>query len=106
VTCRLIGSGDRIEPRLVAILIVRGIRPLARGWCSSEPRDDGGLFAFARERLAPYKRSRRIVFCQLPRTILGDIQRVELHKEEVGRIGATALADGQGPEYREEDIAT
>lgn len=62
------------------------------------------LFAFARERLAPYKRIRRIEFRELPKTISGKIRRVELRKEEAGRAGGTAPADGQGVEYREEDF--
>lgn len=62
------------------------------------------LFAFARARLAPYKRIRRIEFRELPKTISGKIRRVELRKEEAGRAGAGAQADGQGVEYREEDF--
>jgi len=60
------------------------------------------LFAFTRERLAPYKRIRRIEFRELPKTISGKIRRVELRKEEAGR-GAGAA--GEGVEYREEDLA-
>lgn len=60
------------------------------------------LFAFARERLAPYKRIRRIEFRDLPKTISGKIRRVELRKEEAGR--GERPADGGG-EYREEDFA-
>ena len=36
------------------------------------------LFKFVRERLAPYKRIRRIEFCDLPKTISGKIRRVQL----------------------------
>ncbi|KFI08116.1 AMP-binding protein [Massilia sp. BSC265] len=60
------------------------------------------LFAFARERLAPYKRIRRIAFRELPKTISGKIRRVELRKEEAARDGQAA---GEGVEYREEDFA-
>ncbi|BDT59810.1 AMP-binding protein [Massilia varians] len=62
------------------------------------------LFAFARERLAPYKRIRRIEFRELPKTISGKIRRVELRKEEAGRAAGAAQADGQGVEYREEEF--
>jgi acetyl-CoA synthetase len=62
------------------------------------------LFAFARERLAPYKRIRRIEFRELPKTISGKIRRVELRKEEAGRANGTQAQD-QGLEYREEDFA-
>ncbi|WP_313032387.1 AMP-binding protein [Massilia alkalitolerans] len=62
------------------------------------------LFAFARERLAPYKRIRRIEFRELPKTISGKIRRVELRKEEAGRAAGAAPAQGQGVEYREEEF--
>jgi acetyl-CoA synthetase len=40
------------------------------------------IFAFLRERLAPYKRIRRIEFAELPKTISGKIRRVELRQAE------------------------
>ncbi|WP_068636075.1 AMP-binding protein [Thauera butanivorans] len=40
------------------------------------------IFAFTRERLAPYKRIRRLSFADLPKTISGKIRRVELRKAE------------------------
>ncbi|MDX1654780.1 MAG: AMP-binding protein, partial [Candidatus Competibacteraceae bacterium] len=43
------------------------------------------ILAFARERLAPYKRIRRLEFAELPKTISGKIRRVELRKAEEGR---------------------
>lgn len=57
------------------------------------------IFAFARERLAPYKRIRRIEFRELPKTISGKIRRVELRKAEAARDEATT-----GMEFREEDL--
>jgi acetyl-CoA synthetase len=57
------------------------------------------IFAFARERLAPYKRIRRIEFTELPKTISGKIRRVELRKQEAARgKGASSV------EFREEDF--
>ena len=58
------------------------------------------LFAFARERLAPYKRIRRIEFRELPKTISGKIRRVELRKQEAARD----TVPGTGTEFREEDL--
>ncbi|MBD8530071.1 MULTISPECIES: AMP-binding protein [unclassified Massilia] len=58
------------------------------------------IFAFARERLAPYKRIRRIEFRELPKTISGKIRRVELRKQEAVRD----TAPGTGVEFREEDL--
>jgi acetyl-CoA synthetase len=60
----------------------------------------GAIFAYARERLAPYKRIRRIEFRELPKTISGKIRRVELRKQEAARSAAGAV----GVEYREEDF--
>jgi len=58
------------------------------------------IFAFARERLAPYKRIRRIEFRELPKTISGKIRRVELRKQEAARDSEP----GTGIEFREEDV--
>jgi acetyl-CoA synthetase len=44
------------------------------------------ILTFAKERLAPYKRVRRITFVtELPKTISGKIRRVQLRQEEVAR---------------------
>ena len=43
------------------------------------------IFAFVRERLAPYKRIRRLEFAVLPKTISGKIRRVELRNRERDR---------------------
>jgi acetyl-CoA synthetase len=58
------------------------------------------IFAFARERLAPYKRIRRIEFRELPKTISGKIRRVELRKQEATRD----TEPGTGIEFREEEL--
>ena len=51
-----------------------------------------------RERLAPYKRVRRLEFAELPKTISGKIRRVELRTAEMNR-------GGRAPEeFREEDF--
>jgi acetyl-CoA synthetase len=57
------------------------------------------IFAFARERLSPYKRIRRLEFAELPKTISGKIRRVELRKAE-------AAGGRGGVEYREEEFGT
>jgi acetyl-CoA synthetase len=59
------------------------------------------LFQFVRQRLAPYKRVRRIEFYDLPKTISGKIRRVELRKleEERARTGERAAT-----EFREEEF--
>jgi len=59
------------------------------------------LFQFVRQRLAPYKRVRRIEFTDLPKTISGKIRRVELRKleEQRARTGERGAA-----EFREEEF--
>ena len=67
-----------------------------------EPDGDTALaiLAYARERLAPYKRVRRLEFADLPKTISGKIRRVELREQEAGRSG-----DSRGDtEFWEEDF--
>ncbi|HEX6500639.1 MAG TPA: AMP-binding protein [Micromonosporaceae bacterium] len=60
------------------------------------------ILKFSRERLAPYKRVRRIEFAELPKTISGKIRRVELRGAETERAGQQA---GRAPnEYWEEDF--
>jgi acetyl-CoA synthetase len=57
------------------------------------------IFVFCRERLAPYKRIRRLEFCDLPKTISGKIRRVQLRAGEHRSSGAKAET-----EFREEDV--
>jgi acetyl-CoA synthetase len=62
------------------------------------------IIAFSRDRLAPYKRLRRIEFAELPKTISGKIRRVELRGQEAARAGAGAPPardpDGIGGPFR------
>jgi acetyl-CoA synthetase len=62
------------------------------------------IFAHLRDRLAPYKRIRRIEFYELPKTISGKIRRVELRRLEAERRAADARgetefleSEGSGP---------
>lgn len=69
-----------------------------------EPGEDTALaiLRFARERLAPYQRVRRVEFYPLPKTISGKIRRVELRAREV----ELAAGEGSGQEWREEQFPT
>ncbi len=59
------------------------------------------IFQHLRERLAPFKRVRRLEFYELPKTISGKIRRVELRQIEHSR----AAAGARDPhEFREEDF--
>jgi acetyl-CoA synthetase len=78
----------------------------------AEPSGETALaiFAYTRERLAPYKRVRRLEFADLPKTISGKIRRVELRDQETVRHGGTGGAAGTAPgprgvtEFWEEDF--
>jgi acetyl-CoA synthetase len=59
------------------------------------------IFAQTRERLAPYKRVRRIEFCDLPKTISGKIRRAELRQQEAVR---RAGGERGAAEFWEEDF--
>jgi acetyl-CoA synthetase len=59
------------------------------------------LLRFARARLAPYKRIRRIEFAELPKTLSGKIRRVELRKREDELRGSNQRGE---LEFWEEDF--
>jgi len=62
----------------------------------------GEILRFARDRLAPYKRIRRLEFAELPKTISGKIRRVELRALEAER----RARDERGPlEFTTDDFA-
>ena len=59
------------------------------------------IFRFTRERLAPFKRIRRLQFGELPKTISGKIRRVDLRRQEQELRGL----GGRAPqEYWEDDF--
>ena len=62
------------------------------------------ILSFARARLAPYKRVRRLQFVdELPKTISGKIRRVQMRRSEAER---SAAPEARGPlEFFEEDFA-
>ena len=59
------------------------------------------IFRHIRDRLAPFKRVRRLEFGNLPKTISGKIRRVELRREEQVRAAAGTR---ETAEFREEDF--
>ena len=60
------------------------------------------ILEFCRGRLAPYKRIRRLEFCELPKTISGKIRRVELRRQEADRRSAGGR---EKLEFFEEDFS-
>ena len=59
------------------------------------------IFRHIRATIAPYKRVRRIEFCDLPKTISGKIRRVELRQAESERAKDGERVPG---EFREEEF--
>ena len=59
------------------------------------------IFRFTRERLAPYQRIRRLEFFELPKTISGNIRRVQLRAIESQRQQNGARGE---QEFWEEDL--
>jgi acetyl-CoA synthetase len=74
---------------------------------SSEPSPElaRSIMAFCRERVAPYKRIRRIEFADLPKTISGKIRRVELRGQEESRSDSPRGVRGV-TEFWEEDFSS
>src|SRR5499433_3838052 len=77
----------------------------------TEPSGETALsiLAYARGRLPPYQRVRRLEFSELPKTISGKIRRVELREQESDRLSpggpAAAPAGVRGvTEFWEEDF--
>lgn len=87
----------RLAVPKAVITLVQGHRP------SPELAED--ILRFTRERLAPYKRIRRLEFAELPKTISGKIRRVELRKTEntrqkVGERGPLEFWEDDFPALR------
>jgi acetyl-CoA synthetase len=88
------------SPDAQRLVVPKAFIALAAG----RPRDAAtalDIFSHLRRGLAPYKRVRRIEFCDLPKTISGKIRRVELR-----RLEARRRSDGErgAAEFWEEDF--
>jgi acetyl-CoA synthetase len=67
---------------------------------SASPELARSIMAFCRERVAPYKRIRRVEFADLPKTISGKIRRVDLRGQELSaRVAVRGIT-----EFWEEDF--
>src|SRR4029078_4278167 len=64
------------SPHPTRLAVPKAFVTLAAGW-SASGETALEMLPHARERLAPYKRVRRIEFCTLPKTISGKIRRGE-----------------------------
>ncbi len=72
------------SPDPVRFAVPKAFIALATGYtpCEEVARS---IFSFVRQNLAPYKRVRRLEFCELPKTISGKIRRAELRRAEQAR---------------------
>jgi acetyl-CoA synthetase len=95
------------SPDSMRLAVPKAYVTLAAG-ADPTPETALAIFAYARERLAPYKRVRRLEFGELPKTISGKIRRVELRDQETGRLGTGTPAAPAGvrgvTEFWEEDF--
>ncbi|MCQ4079221.1 AMP-binding protein [Streptomyces sp. RB6PN25] len=89
------------SPHPVRLAVPKAYVVLARGY-APDRATALSLLRFARERLASYKRVRRLEFTDLPKTISGKIRRVELRNRE--RDLHDHGGNGSSAEFREEDF--
>jgi acetyl-CoA synthetase len=87
------------SPDPVRLAVPKAFVVLAPGHAADEATARA-IMGFTRERLAPYKRIRRLEFADLPKTISGKIRRVELRDAEAGRD----LTARNANEWWEEDL--
>ena len=88
------------SPDAIKLAVPKAVVVLRPG---HEPTREAALsiLRFLRERLAPYKRIRRIEFAELPKTISGKIRRVQLRQAEDER---RARGERAALEFWEEDF--
>ena len=98
------------SPDPLRLAVPKAYVVLAAGW-APDAGTAQDILRYARERLAPFQRIRRLEFADLPKTISGKIRRVELRAQENDRHTA-ATTSGQGAggwpradaEFWEEDL--
>jgi acetyl-CoA synthetase len=89
------------SPDPLRLAVPKACVTLAAGFAANAATAEA-LLRFTRERLAPYKRVRRLEFmAELPKTISGKIRRVQLRTAEAERRAAGVRAEG---EWFEEDF--
>jgi acetyl-CoA synthetase len=82
------------SPDALKLAVPKAYVTLAAGHAADEATARS-IFAFTRERLAAYKRIRRLQFAELPKTISGKIRRVELRRAEAGRALPAMAGEGE-----------
>ena len=77
------------SPDPLRLAVPKAYVVLAAGWAPDAGTAED-ILRYARERLAPFQRIRRLEFADLPKTISGKIRRVELRAQENDRHAAAA----------------
>ncbi|QNQ91069.1 AMP-binding protein [Corynebacterium poyangense] len=92
------------SPDPLRLVVPKAYIGLAPNW---EPTAETAesILKYCRENLAPYKRIRRVEFCEMPKTVSGKIRRVALREREQ-KIHAQEGAEAKegSIEYSEEDF--
>jgi acetyl-CoA synthetase len=91
------------SPDAIRLAVPKAYVVLARGWdpCAETAR---ALYLHIRQHMSPFKRVRRLEFCDLPKTISGKIRRVDLRRREQERHGAGTPAPRVANEFWAEDF--
>ena len=82
------------SPDALKLAVPKAFVTLAAGHVADEATAQD-ILDFCREKLAPYKRIRRLQFTELPKTISGKIRRVELRRAEEARAMPPVPGDGE-----------
>jgi len=82
------------SPDALRLAVPKACVVLAAGH-AADAATAASIFNFTRQKLAPYKRIRRIEFMDLPKTISGKIRRVELRRAEAARPLPAVAAEGE-----------
>jgi acetyl-CoA synthetase len=82
------------SPDALKLAVPKAFVALAPGHAPGE-ETARSILDFCRDKLAPYKRIRRIEFTELPKTISGKIRRVELRRREEARALPPAPGAGE-----------
>ncbi len=88
------------SPDPVRLAVPKAFVVLAAGH-AADAATAADILRFCRDRLAPYKRIRRLEFAELPKTISGKIRRVEMRQREQARAVPIVRATS---EYFDDDL--
>lgn len=91
------------SPDPIRLAVPKAYVLLASGWAPDAATAES-ILKHCRERLAPYKRIRRLEFADLPKTVSGKIRRVDLRAREKEIHAADGGATTVGVEFSDADF--